>query len=324
MACESCSPGQSWPKQARQARCGHLVPAPAGTPPLYCDNCDAQRLCVQCGSSIAGRRGNTKFCSLFCSQVHAGVRFAEPLPDRPCALGTCSLLFRPRRHTQLCCCEDHGKRFWHENAKTRGYVDPGLRVKRQCEACGQLVERRRQSLREGARVTCRSGPCRTLIFTGQWPSSAVPDGHPIRSTPVPVTHESRRRHRVRFVDSECRECGDRFLWDRTIQGADTWYCSRRCSRRAGNGRRRLRKHRSECEPIWRRRIYKRDQYRCHLCRRKVAIDKAVPHPRAPTLDHVIPLARGGSHTMANLRTACFSCNCLKSDRGGGEQLSLIG
>jgi hypothetical protein len=33
-----------------------------------------------------------------------------------------------------------------------------------------------------------------------------------------------------------------------------------------------------------------------------------------TIDHVKPLAKGGLHILANLRPACLSCNCRKSDR----------
>lgn len=33
-----------------------------------------------------------------------------------------------------------------------------------------------------------------------------------------------------------------------------------------------------------------------------------------TIDHVIPLSRGGAHALANLRTACLSCNSRKGSR----------
>lgn len=49
----------------------------------------------------------------------------------------------------------------------------------------------------------------------------------------------------------------------------------------------------------------------------------VPHPKAPTVGHVVPLAKGGTHERANCRTACFRCNCGKQDRGGGEQFALV-
>lgn len=46
--------------------------------------------------------------------------------------------------------------------------------------------------------------------------------------------------------------------------------------------------------------------RCVYCARPLAADGA-------TLDHVIPLARGGAHVPGNLVTACGRCNRLKGD-----------
>ena len=33
-----------------------------------------------------------------------------------------------------------------------------------------------------------------------------------------------------------------------------------------------------------------------------------------TVDHIIPLAHGGTHTLDNLALACFHCNRRKADR----------
>jgi len=76
--------------------------------------------------------------------------------------------------------------------------------------------------------------------------------------------------------------------------------------------------------VYRKKVFELDGYRCHLCNKMCDKTKAVPHPRAPTVDHVIPLAAGGTHEPSNCRTACFMCNSVKGDRGGGEQLALIG
>lgn len=91
-----------------------------------------------------------------------------------------------------------------------------------------------------------------------------------------------------------------------------------------NHRRRVLQRDAYVAPVVRRRIYERDKWRCHLCRRMVSKKAVVPHPRAATLDHLVPLASGGTHEPANVATACFRCNCLKGDRGGGEQLMLVG
>lgn len=90
----------------------------------------------------------------------------------------------------------------------------------------------------------------------------------------------------------------------------------RCSRRA----RERDAYRAEVVP---RRVFEADGYRCHLCKRKCDRAKEVPHPKAPTVDHVVPLSDGGLHLPENCRTACFRCNNSKGSRGGGEQLLLV-
>jgi 5-methylcytosine-specific restriction endonuclease McrA len=81
-------------------------------------------------------------------------------------------------------------------------------------------------------------------------------------------------------------------------------------------------------PINRRRIYERDGYVCHICKRKTDPTKRVPHPMAPTIDHVIPLNAGvnagGTHEPANAACAHFICNSRKGDRAMADQLALFG
>lgn len=71
-------------------------------------------------------------------------------------------------------------------------------------------------------------------------------------------------------------------------------------------------------------IFARDRWRCHICRRQLRPANVVPHLRAATIDHLIPLSLDGTHEPANVRTACYSCNSAKGNRGGNEQLLLIG
>jgi 5-methylcytosine-specific restriction endonuclease McrA len=55
-------------------------------------------------------------------------------------------------------------------------------------------------------------------------------------------------------------------------------------------------------------IMRRDKYRCVYC----------GYTSHLTIDHVIPLSKGGSKDISNCVTACFYCNTRKGNRTPGE------
>lgn len=63
-----------------------------------------------------------------------------------------------------------------------------------------------------------------------------------------------------------------------------------------------------------RQVFERDDWTCHLC--GGSIDPALPRLDAmgATIDHLIPLARGGVDELANVAAAHWSCNRAKGDR----------
>jgi 5-methylcytosine-specific restriction endonuclease McrA len=61
------------------------------------------------------------------------------------------------------------------------------------------------------------------------------------------------------------------------------------------------------EPVDRQQIVERDGSACYLCGRVLLAHQI-------TLDHVVPLSKGGPHAADNLRVACRSCNCRKGVR----------
>lgn len=78
--------------------------------------------------------------------------------------------------------------------------------------------------------------------------------------------------------------------------------------RLDNDIRRARKNNApRIERINRHEVINRDNSVCHICGRRL-------QPHEITLDHVVPLARGGCHTYDNLRVACRSCNSRKGAR----------
>jgi 5-methylcytosine-specific restriction endonuclease McrA len=61
------------------------------------------------------------------------------------------------------------------------------------------------------------------------------------------------------------------------------------------------------ERIDRLAIIARDRGICYICGKRPGIEDV-------TLDHVIPLAKGGSHASDNLKVACLGCNLRKHTR----------
>jgi 5-methylcytosine-specific restriction endonuclease McrA len=82
---------------------------------------------------------------------------------------------------------------------------------------------------------------------------------------------------------------------------------RRRRRADYNAKRRAAAYTSVVEDVSRDEIIARDGQSCYLCGKEVSIHDL-------TLDHVLALANGGSHTPDNIRIAHRSCNSKKGTR----------
>ena len=55
---------------------------------------------------------------------------------------------------------------------------------------------------------------------------------------------------------------------------------------------------------------------CALCGRPVDFSLKFPDPMSPTIDHIIPIAKGGHPSdIENLQLAHLACNRKKADKG---------
>jgi len=127
---------------------------------------------------------------------------------------------------------------------------------------------------------------------------------------------------------ECAECGKVFMPE--YRNKRTVYCSDVCmDRSVGRNAHHIRRIRFKdgfIERVYKARIIKRDGGMCQICGKKVALKHKAPYPYSPSLDHIIPLAKGGTHEPKNVRLVHFICNSLKRDgvSDGGDQLLLFG
>lgn len=61
-------------------------------------------------------------------------------------------------------------------------------------------------------------------------------------------------------------------------------------------------------------IFERDGFVCGICDEPVDMGLKFPDSMSASLDHVIPLSRGGGHVRANVRLAHLGCNARKCAR----------
>jgi hypothetical protein len=85
-------------------------------------------------------------------------------------------------------------------------------------------------------------------------------------------------------------------------------------RRARSQTARARHAKVEREPNlhWRR-LYEEDGPTCRICLWPVVLDGPHGDPCSPAMDHIIPMAKGGTHTRANVQLAHMACNSYKRD-----------
>lgn len=182
-----------------------------------------------------------------------------------------------------------------------------------CEDCGTPIR-----MRPGRRVArCRPCQCRAIAAerserARQRRLPVLYEGEPFRleSKPVGSLPPLRRRWYMGY----CARCGEAFIHDQP----QTMTCSARCANRLARDRRRARQRDAFVENVSPQQVFERDRWTCHLCGTRVAWSKEAPHPRAPVIDHVVPLAagpeNGGVHALYNARCAHFLCNSIKSDQ----------
>lgn len=153
-----------------------------------------------------------------------------------------------------------------------------------------------------------------------------------------VEHDCRRFAKTaEFIErfaptwATCKYCGKDYLFfpsmERFGRKTPPLYCSSRCSRNenktSSNIHERLRKHGRADEPRDRIKldeVIERDNGICYICGCRTTKEDFsyrrgyfTAGDAYPTIEHVVPIARGGTHTWDNVRLACLKCNREKRD-----------
>jgi len=118
------------------------------------------------------------------------------------------------------------------------------------------------------------------------------------------------RQRQLLVSVECPWCLTSF----TRRHLGQRYCCTDCQRTANHRTKKARRRGApgRLPSVWE--IHRRDNGICQLCHQKVDRRFTVPDRRAATIDHIVPVSKGGTNADGNLQLAHHGCNSRKRDR----------
>lgn len=132
---------------------------------------------------------------------------------------------------------------------------------------------------------------------------------------------------ISLYRSDCEVCGSRF---KGRKGRANKFCSRECyhnslgsggfvphktinSTTDYNSMKRAKRYGVQVEGVNTLEVFERDGWTCGICNERV--DKDIPYPcgKSASLDHIIPMSKGGGHTYDNTQLAHLKCNLKKND-----------
>ena len=128
----------------------------------------------------------------------------------------------------------------------------------------------------------------------------------------------------RLYGIRCECCGELFV----PKHHNKKYCSERCARKASNKRKdilrdkRLKENGEIDNSITLEKLYKRDNGVCKICGGKCNYDDYrrdengtfIAGSDYPSIDHIIPISKGGQHTWDNVQLAHMICNSIKNNK----------
>lgn len=214
-------------------------------------------------------------------------------------------------------CKKCSKTFWVKSlsgAARKGLTNEGQFCSRKClgEARTEHAALRRGVQAKAKRLEVKTCPCGCVI-SGL--AKACAECKRLRAKELyTAAAVQRRASRATPPPIPCKRCGEMFP-PQLKQGKKNVFCTKDCCRafhRGDNHRQRARRYGVTYHPVSPHAVLARDRYRCMICGAKTPKRlRGTQSPRAPEVDHRIPLAMGGSHTWDNLQCACRSCNLAK-------------
>lgn len=257
--------------------------------------------CVECGKEYIGTRGSRR-CSPSCYPIALAIH-----TEQTCTVCGKPFIKKRSRDTGLFCSrvcagKDNKRRLLEQTPPTM----------RRCRVCDQWLSRK--EMQYPAQSVC-SEECRNRYLLTICAHCGVEfQGNSKQAKYCSDTcawkyHADKRVTRDKPRTVRCLECNKTFFQEKLP--SKTKYCSLQCTKRVAKRKRRALKREAYVEEVYLAALVLRDNGICKICNKPVDLAVAVPDNLAPTIDHVIPLSRGGEHSYGNCQLAHFLCNSQK-------------
>lgn len=247
----------------------------------------ADRICEWCGSSfeVARTTSPKRYCSQNCrsSGYQKSVRerkFSERSTECP-ECGTAFLqnpIGAPRKY-----CADKCKQRVSNRAARRRWKPLANPTTKRCAHCDTpFIARSRD------RIYCYNEYCKYAAYRERKEAGAQP---------LIVEHAV-----------SCDGCGKKFVGKHPTAR----WCSKYCANKYWGRVRSRRRYAADGSALYvDREVFERDNWTCYLCNLPVDPELDRLHEFGATIDHIVPLSRGGLDELSNVALAHWSCNRTK-------------
>jgi hypothetical protein len=297
--------------------------------------------CVKCGKNFCGLRGK-KYCSDQCrwsfrcgtekNCEYCGKSFKASRESSMFCSRSCRNFSRARLYECLNC----GVGFRRKRFAAGGYSSQSKYCSRDCAFEARRLKKK-----------CAERPLEVANKLATWFLSWGDDQWPLTSVCQPCgrsfVSQRNAASPAHVVCGCCRDAAQRASMKKHKQCPDCggelkkgrWLCdpcaatrcrenrrkNKRASRRrhgnASTFRQRCKKYGAPYTKVCKEAVMIRGKWKCQLCGVKLLgsfttiVGTRTPHPRSPTIDHIVPLSFGPSspgHVLDNCQAACWQCN----------------
>lgn len=196
----------------------------------------------------------------------------------------------------------------------KNYKDSESKVTLKCNICGNIFERYASCVRQNKTIRCYE--CEKNKTKNK--KEFIKKQKEIKKDLLNKANKLLKSKQIKF--NICEQCGEMFI-------GNTKYCSKKCRDKYHNSthaeiRNRWKTNNGQVDyTITLDKLIKRDNNICYICNKKCNLNDYIYQANTfiagnyyPSIDHVIPLAKGGVHEWNNIRLAHRICNSMKSDK----------